>query len=505
MKKVYLLLSLNLLIFNFIQAQFKFGIGGGMHHSSVLEKNSLPNWNQQFESYYTPYSGFHGGLFSELALDKKANWAVQASLLYSVKGRNFAKSYDSAKSFLSDTSSIVSTWRMGYVELPVHLVYRIPISKRVRFILGAGGYAGYNLSQKTTYEYYNGSGERTTYDNRLATGDEVNKYNKLDYGINALAGFDFNDRIMFTANYSRSLSDFYTAQYGGSFKHQAYGATLVVWLTKSKSARAKADARDSDNDGVPDKVDKCNGTSGTAATGGCPDTDGDGVPDLQDKCPDIAGISTLLGCPAPDADKDGVSDDADKCPSVAGTIKYNGCPVPDADGDGVNDEQDQCPAIAGSSKYNGCPVPDTDLDGLNDDEDKCPTKPGTKESNGCPDIEKHMINDINKAALSILFDVNSDNIKATSNISLDRIADILNRNPEIKMDIEGHTDNTGSVRHNQVLSGKRALAIKVYLVKKGVSPERLTASGFGSEHPIADNNTEAGRAKNRRVAFKVRY
>lgn len=505
MKKVYLLLSFNLLIFNFMYAQFKFGLGGGLHNSSVIEKNNLPNWNQQFESYYTPYSGFHAGLYSEYALDKKANWAVQASLLYTVKGRNFAKSYDSAKSFLSDTSSIISSWKMGYAELPVHLVYRIPLSSKVRFIIGAGGYAGYNLTQRAKYEYYNASGELTSYDDKLATGDNVHKYNKLDYGVNALAGLDFNDRIMLTANYSRSLSDFYTATYGGSFKHQSYGATLVVWVTKSKSARIKADAIDSDGDGVPDKVDKCKGTSGTAATGGCPDTDGDGIPDAQDKCPDVAGASKLLGCPAPDRDKDNVSDEEDKCPDVAGVAKYKGCPVPDTDKDGVNDDDDKCPAIEGSAKYNGCPAPDTDMDGVKDDEDKCPLKAGLKDNNGCPEIEQHMIEDINKSARSILFDVNSDNIKSTSNIALDRIADILNANTEIKLDIEGHTDNTGSVRHNQILSGKRALAIKVYLVKKGVAPERLTASGFGSEHPIADNNTEAGRAKNRRVAFKVRY
>ncbi|MBX3257738.1 MAG: OmpA family protein [Chitinophagaceae bacterium] len=505
MKKIYLLLSVNLLIFNIIYAQVKFGLGGGVHNSTVIEKNSLPNWKQQFGNYYTPYSGFHAGLFSEFALDKKANWAVQASLLYTTKGRNFARSYDSAKSFHSDTSSIISSWKLGYLELPVHLVYRIPLTSRVRFILGAGGYAGYNLTQKASYQYYNASGELTTYDNKLATGDNVHQYNKLDYGMNALAGFDFNDRIMLTANYNRSLSDFYKAEYSGSFRHQSYGATLVVWVTKSKSAKLKADAKDSDGDGVPDKIDKCNGENGTAATGGCPDTDGDGIPDMQDKCPDVAGISKLLGCPAPDKDNDGVSDEEDKCPDVAGSPRYDGCPVPDTDNDGINDEEDECPAIIGSSKYKGCPAPDTDMDGVNDDEDKCPLKPGKKEQNGCPDIEKDMIDNINKAARSILFDVNSDNIKSTSNASLDRIADILINNPEIKLDIEGHTDNTGAVRHNQILSGKRALAIKMYLVKKGVEPERLTASGFGSEHPIADNNTEAGRAKNRRVAFKVRY
>lgn len=505
MKKIYLLLSFNLLIFSYLQAQFKIGVGGGLHHSMVLEQNNLPGWQQQFKDNYSKFNGFHAGVYSEYHLDKKSNWAVQASLLYSVKGRNFSRAYDSAKAFVSDTSSIQSTWRMNYLTLPVHIVYRIPVSSNVRLVLGAGGYAGYLLNSKTTYELYNASGEVTKSDNTMATGDAVNQYQKLDYGVNGLVGLDFNDRIMITANYSRGLSDFYKAQYDGSFKHETWGAGLVVWLTKSKSARTKAAAVDTDGDGVPDKLDKCNSAAGTAATSGCPDTDGDNIPDIEDKCPDIAGVAQLQGCPLPDTDKDGVSDADDKCPDVAGSAKYQGCPVPDIDGDGVNDDADKCPAIAGSAKYQGCPAPDTDVDGINDDEDKCPFKPGTKANNGCPDIEKDMIDDINKAARNILFDVNSENIKAISFLSLDRIAEILISNPEMYLEIEGHTDNTGSVRHNQILSGKRALAIKLYLVKKGVDAARMKAEGFGSEHPIADNNTESGRSKNRRVAFKVKY
>ncbi len=477
MKKIYLFLVCNLLLFGFAQAQFKFGVGGGAHNSYVLEKNNLPGWNQNFKGYYSQYTGFHAGAYAEYGLGKKGNWAVQASLLYNARGRNFAKSYDSTKSFNSDTSSIISRWRINYLQLPVNFVYKIPIASNVKFLVGAGGYAGYQLNSQTSYKLYNASGEETNFDNKLATGDQVNKYNKFDFGVNALAGFDFNDRIMLTANYGRSLSDFYTATYNGSFKHQSFGASLVVWLTKSKTQKAKDDARDTDGDGIPDKDDMCKDEKGTPATNGCPDKDGDGIPDHMDKCPDVAGVSSLAGCPLPDTDKDGIPDDVDKCPDIAGVKELGGCPLP----------------------------PDADGDGVPDAEDKCPNKAGTVENNGCPVIDQSQEEMFRKAARGIRFDVNSDNINKSSYDALDVVAKLMIENPEMRLDIEGHTDNTGSVRTNQVLSGRRALAIKSYLVKKGIDADRMTSAGFGSEKPIADNTTEKGRALNRRVELKARY
>lgn len=505
MKKVYLLFTLSLLFFNTLLAQVKWGIGAGPHNSRVIENNSIQNWDQQYKGNFAPIGGFHAGLFSEINLTKNSNWAVQPALLYTNKGRKFSWSFDSTKSFNNDTSAINANWKISYLELPVNIIYRIPLSRKVRFVLGAGPYVGLHLNGKTSYEIFNASGERETFEDKMATGDAVNKYQKLNWGVNALAGFDFNDRILITANYSRSLANFYTANYSGSFKQQLWGGTIVVWLTRSGTDRLKESQKDRDGDGVPDRLDHCANEMGTAATNGCPDSDGDGTPDKEDKCPDTPGANALLGCPVPDKDKDGIADNLDKCPDVAGVAKYQGCPVPDTDKDGIADDKDNCPGIAGTAQFNGCPAPDTDGDGIADDLDKCPLKPGAKDNNGCPGIAKDMLDDINKAARSVLFDVSSDNIKISSFAALDKLAEILMADAELKLDIEGHTDNTGSVRLNQVLSGRRALAIKAYLVKKGIDADRLTASGFGSERPIASNDTEAGRAKNRRVAFKVRY
>jgi outer membrane protein OmpA-like peptidoglycan-associated protein len=79
------------------------------------------------------------------------------------------------------------------------------------------------------------------------------------------------------------------------------------------------------------------------------------------------------------------------------------------------------------------------------------------------------------------------------------VASILMKNPEIEVEVQGHTDNTGIAKYNQWLSEKRAQRVKDYLVSKGVDPSRLAAKGYGLTQPVASNDTEDGRAQNRRV------
>jgi outer membrane protein OmpA-like peptidoglycan-associated protein len=233
------------------------------------------------------------------------------------------------------------------------------------------------------------------------------------------------------------------------------------------------------------------------------DRDHDGVPDSTDACPDVAGLASLQGCP--DKDGDGIADKDDKCPDVAGIAKYNGCPIPDTDGDGINDEEDKCPTVAGVAKYNGCPIPDTDGDGVNDEEDRCPNLAGTVANHGCPEVKEEVRKRIDIAAKNIYFVSGSSKLLAKSNKSLDEVARILESDQNLKLDINGHTDNTGKAESNQALSEKRAQAVYDYLVKKGVDQSRIKSEGFGQDQPIADNKTAAGRAKNRRVELKLHY
>ncbi len=229
------------------------------------------------------------------------------------------------------------------------------------------------------------------------------------------------------------------------------------------------------------------------------DTDGDGVVDSKDKCPTVKGLAKYSGCPIPDTDKDGLNDEEDKCPTVAGTAKYKGCPIPDEDNDGVNDEEDKCPSVAGVARYKGCPIPDTDKDGVNDEDDKCPNTPGPSSNNGCPELKQY-----NFEAKNIQFGTGSAVFTSAATAELNKLASIMKDHAEIrKVNIEGHTDNTGKADKNLALSQKRVDAVKAYLVKKGVDASRLGVIAYGDTKPAADNATPAGRAQNRRVEFKV--
>jgi OOP family OmpA-OmpF porin len=195
-----------------------------------------------------------------------------------------------------------------------------------------------------------------------------------------------------------------------------------------------------------------------------------------------------------DDDKDGVTNDLDQCPDTPAGVAVgpNGCPA-DSDGDGVADYLDKCPGTpAGASvDADGCPT-DSDKDGVFDYLDQCANTPfGAKvDDRGCWTLE------------NVGFKVNKADLTPEVKIKMKNVLDVLKKNPELKVSVEGHTDSTGSVTLNQKLSEKRAQAIKKYIIDSGISADRVVSAGFGLSKPIADNKTEAGRAKNRRVEIR---
>ncbi len=115
---------------------------------------------------------------------------------------------------------------------------------------------------------------------------------------------------------------------------------------------------------------------------------------------------------------------------------------------------------------------------------------------------QEMLNALNKdgfISLNILFDTGKSTIKKESQTLIDQLYELLKNNSGLKVSIEGHTDNTGTPDGNKILSVSRAEAVLKALVSKGIDMNRLSSKGWGQEKPIADNNTEEGRAKNRRV------
>jgi OmpA-OmpF porin, OOP family len=224
-----------------------------------------------------------------------------------------------------------------------------------------------------------------------------------------------------------------------------------------------------------------------------PDKDGDGVEDSKDECPDVSG--TVIGCP--DADGDGVADKNDACPNDKGTL--NGCP--DADGDGVTDKEDKCPDAKGT--INGCP--DTDGDGVIDADDKCPDVAGKTDNNGCPEIKQEVVQKVNYAAKNIFFKFASDEILKQSFAPLDELVKVMKENPSLQLTIAAHADSKGTPQANMMWSERRAKAVADYFISKGIDASRITYKGYGDTQPVADNKTEAGRAKNRRVEMKMDY
>jgi OOP family OmpA-OmpF porin len=167
--------------------------------------------------------------------------------------------------------------------------------------------------------------------------------------------------------------------------------------------------------------------------------------------------------------------------------------VIDSDGDGVPDNKDKCPNTPRGVNVDvfGCPL-DADSDGVADYLDQCPNTPmgATVDARGCWTY-----------ASVVLFDINSAEVKSEAYPMLTEVVLIMKKNPDLRVEIDGHTDSTGTAAYNMALSEKRAEAIKDHLVTRGIDPERLTTKGFGFTKPAASNDTKEGRAQNRRVEF----
>lgn len=203
---------------------------------------------------------------------------------------------------------------------------------------------------------------------------------------------------------------------------------------------------------------------------------------------------------AADSDGDGVGDDLDRCPNTPSGVSVDarGCAL-DSDGDGVADHMDECPDTTRGAAVDakGCEM-DSDDDGVVDRLDQCPNSaPGVQvDISGCEIKEEIRLPGVN-------FESNSDRLLPGAESVLNNAAATLNKNPEIKVEVAGHTDSDGAAEYNESLSARRAATVRDYLINKGVAEDRMTTRGYGESQPVADNSTSIGKASNRRVVLRI--
>jgi len=322
----------------------------------------------------------------------------------------------------------------------------------------------------------------------------------FDLGLGTKYYMSQSTAFYMEAGYIRGLES--TDNEGITGRENLWKATLGLEFDFGKT-------KDSDMDGVSDNKDKCPDTPAGVAVdkNGCPlDKDGDGVADYLDDCPTIAGLTSLKGCP--DADGDGVADKDDKCPDTPKGVKVDafGCPL-DSDKDGVIDSLDKSPDTPDGIDVDkdGRPV-DTDGDGVADYLDKCPTVAGPKENNGCPVIEEAALEAVSPEMTiePVYFDYDKSNILPVEKAKIEKLVKLLKSNDTYSVDLTGNADSKGEEEYNMKLSERRINSVVKAITNSGVKAARISKQKpLGETKPVATNDTEEGRALNRRVTFEV--
>ncbi len=329
--------------------------------------------------------------------------------------------------------------------------------------------------------------------------------------------------------------------------------TLILALLLSSCSRI----RNSDNDLLKDYVDQCprqdEDYDDYRDEDGCNDydNDSDGIRDSLDQCPNVPEDFDLFqdedGCPDLDNDYDGIEDQNDSCPDEAeddnGYQDDDGCPdaTNDSDGDSVPDAIDQCwyqiEDFDGFQDEDGCVDEDNDSDSIIDSLDLCPNEPETEngidDDDGCPEADRdsdgimdsvdqcpdEAVNNYTRAGQvgcpgpapihmhrhpirTLNFKSGSTHLSEVYYDMLDELISILNDWPEVRVKITGHTDNQGSESANIAISLRRAEVVLTYFTEHGISPDRFQVAGAGSSNPIMSNETEEGKALNRRIEFR---
>lgn len=339
------------------------------------------------------------------------------------------------------------------------------------------------------------------------TGDVGNDQDHLEFGFNGLAVF--NRDGWFSPYLLGGLSDLRTDFEGGAGPDHLLAGSLGagVMLSPSEAFGIRVQYRHRTELAGSELSDNIFSVGLQFPLGEkrsrVMDADSDGVLDSQDQCPNTPlGISVgANGCEL-DSDGDGVVNSGDRCPDTrrGAEVDGSGCEiVRDSDRDGVADADDQCPRTAAGVKVDasGCEL-DSDGDKVVDSKDNCPnTARGVRvDVRGCEIKSIIQLPGVN-------FETNSDRLLGGAEQVLNDAAATLRQNPDLVVEVAGHTDSDGAAAYNASLSERRAREVRDYLINAGAPEGNLSVRGYGEEQPIADNSTAAGKAANRRVELRI--
>jgi len=394
-----------------------------------------------------------------------------------------------AQGFISgnDAGLVPNHFRTDLSTAGGGIVYTLSFNSWIFSYLFVGG----------SYLWYNPKGENgSELPNNLA-----GVYKKRELNYNGELGFRFllTDDLSFNINGGVQVSP------NDYLDDKQLGTSTDAFLVLGGGfSFAFFTEKDVDGDGVFDSKDICSSTPAGVKVDefGCPlDKDRDGVPDYLDQCPETPYrvLVDAKGCPF-DADADKIPDYIDVCSNTPEGVPVDnlGCPY-DLDKDGIPDYQDKCPNTPENIQVdkNGCPL-DSDLDGVPNYKDDCPETPAgaAVDENGCPPVVevKEMV-----LRSGANFATGSAQLLPSAYPELDKMVKVMKEEKNSRWRIEGHTDASGSAEINKKISKQRAESILNYFLSKGISRTRFEAVGLGEDYPIADNSTEDGKARNRRV------
>jgi outer membrane protein OmpA-like peptidoglycan-associated protein len=226
-----------LLVFSSLTAQIRVSAIIGIQSTNLNEKNSLPGFDSASGKYYSSNTGFELGVLAEIPLGKY-NLFLQPGILYSAKGNQYQYLYDS--SAIVDTQYTQHTLNLSYVEIPLYLTWKLPLSKNLKdhFYVSAGPYFAFIYSVNQSYQnrvlQYNSSNYiYNSGSTDLPVGNGQGAYKTFDIGIGARAGFELGN-VMIGVYYSSGLTNVYTASYPSIFHNNVIGGSLSIWLNKPK-------------------------------------------------------------------------------------------------------------------------------------------------------------------------------------------------------------------------------------------------------------------------------